>query len=153
MNLRNKKGEEFHVDIVGYQFPDIHNKYWDSNWLNIRVSGINSLGSWSVEDPSLLTFEVESLASWLEKLILDKVSQPREDFLEPNLKFCVIKHGFGSYLMRVDLCDVLLTDRVLEIFGDTRTVRLYFPLETVDLSHQAHLLREQLSNYPQRIFR
>ncbi len=153
MYLYNKKGYEFRLEINGYQFPHILDRYWDSNWLSVRLSGINSRGSWNVDDPCLLTFEVESLVSWLQKIIVDRVSQPRKDFLEPNLKFCVIKHRLGNYFMRVDLGDIVLRKMIPEAFGDEKFIRLYFPLDEIDLPDQAQSLRTQLSKYPQRVFR
>ena len=152
MNLRNRKGDEFRLEIVRYEFPDITDKYWDSNWLRIRLSGRSSLGSWSIEDPCLLTFEIDNLAKWLENLISDKISLPYNSFTEPSPQFRVIKHNTGKFLFRVDL-GYIFRKKMPEIFGEKKTIHLYFPFQEIDLSYQAHLLREQLKNYPQRVFR
>ena len=152
MNLRNRKGNEFRLHIVGYQFPDILDSYWDSNWLKVRVCGANSVSSWDVEDSCLVTFEVESLAAWLEKLVVDKTSSPHISFTEPSPRFRVIKHKTGNYLLRVDL-GYIFRKKMPDVFGEKKTIHLYFPINEIDLSHQAHLLREQLKKYPQRVFR
>ena len=152
MNLRNRKGDEFRLEIIGYQFPDIIDRYWDSNWLNVRVSGKNTAGLWSVEDPCLLTFEVESLASWLVVLATNKSFKSHKMFTEPSPQFRFIPHRTGSYFLRVDL-GYIFRKKLTKLFKERKTISLYFPLNEIDLPYQAHLLREQLRNYPQRIFR
>jgi hypothetical protein len=152
MNLHNKSGNEFRLQIVGYQFPNIVDRYWDSNWLNVRVSSANSASSWSLEDSCFLTFEIESLATWLEKLVLDKTSTPHISFTEPSPQFRIIKHQTGKYLLRVDL-GYIFRKKMPDIFRERKTIHLYFPLDQIDLLNQSHLLREQLKKYPQRVFR
>ena len=152
MNLHNKKGDEFRLEIIGYQFPDILDRYWDSNWLNVRVDGKNASGSWSVEDSCLLTFEVESLASWLIDFAKDKTLNRQKIFTEPSPQFRFIKHRTGSYLLRIDL-GYSFQKKIPDIFGRKKTIHLYFPLTENDLSYQFWLLREQLKKYPQRVFR
>jgi len=151
MNLYTRKGDEFRLEIVGYQFPDIIDNYWDSNFLNIRVSGKKSLSSWRVEDSCFLTFEIEKLAKWLEKLVFDKTSC-NISFIEPSPEFRVIKHKTGSFLLRVEL-GYIFRKKMPEVFGEKKIIFLYFPLTEIDLPYEAHLLREQLKKYPQRVFR
>ena len=151
MNLLNRKGDEFRLEIIGYQSPDILDSYWDSNWLNVRMSGNYLSSLWSVQDPCLLTFEVENLAKWLEKLVLDKSSSDIS-FTEPSPRFKVIKHRTGSYLLRVDL-GYIFRKNMPDIFGEKKIIRLYFRLNEIGLPHQVYLLRKQLKNYPQRVSR
>jgi hypothetical protein len=152
MNLHNKKGHYFRLDIVGYEFPEIVDRYWGSNILNVRVSGMNPLGSWNVEDSCLATFEVKQLAVWLSGLTKDKTLYPCMYFTEPSPQFRFIKLRHGKYLLRVDLA-YIFRKKMPEVFGDRNTIRLYFPMTDHDLEHQAGLLLEQLKNYPQRVFR
>jgi hypothetical protein len=152
MNLQNKKGHKFCLEVVGYAFPSNTDDYWDSNFLNVRIRGENALSSWNVEDTCLLTFEVEQLAKWLEKLVSDKTSSPNISFTEPSPQFRVLKHGTGSFLLRVEL-GYIFRKILPDIFGEKQYVFLYFPLHEVDLSYQAELLRKQLEKYPQRAFR
>lgn len=152
MNLHNGKGDEFRLQILGYQFPEILGSYWDSNWLKVQVSGANSTGQWSVEDPCLLTFEVETLAAWLEKLFVDNASEKYISFAEPSPQFRVIKHKIGKFLLRVDI-GYIFRKKMPEVFGKRKTIHLYFPLDEIDLPAQALSLRRQLQEYPQRVFR
>lgn len=152
MLLKNKKGDEFRLEIIGYQFPSILDSYWDSNWLNVRINVSTSTGSWSCVAPCLLTFEVDELASWLDKLIVDKASTAVISFTEPSPQFRFIKHGSGHCLLRVDL-GYFFQKKLSGLFAGRRFIRLFFSINDNELPHQANLLREQLKNCPQRVFR
>lgn len=78
------------IGVERYQFPDIADDEWDSNWL--IVSGEADLDgcSWAFQDPCLTTFEVERLAAWLDDVVAGKSAQSICGFTEPNLEFeCV----------------------------------------------------------------
>ena len=49
------------MSLVGYQFPDLEDDEYDSNWLNVKIEVSNERGKWSAIDPALLTYEVEWL--------------------------------------------------------------------------------------------
>lgn len=152
MILNNKKGDEFRLEIIGYQFPSILDSYWDSNWLNVEISVSNSMNSWSCVNPCLLTFEVNQLATWLDKLVVDKISTSDIGFVEPSPQFRFIKHASSNYFLRVDLGHIF-RKKLPELFAGRQFLRLYFRVTDDDLIHQASLLRKQLTNYPQRVFR
>ena len=86
----NKKS--FELNIVGYQFPDIKNDEFDSNWLmtNIKVKGLNK--PWEATDPMLLTFEVEKLVKWFEDILNNRENTIEIYFTEPNVNYCGLKH-------------------------------------------------------------
>lgn len=74
--------------ITNYQYPDINDGGWDSNWLNIYVNIKSKTGHWQTVDPSLTTWEVQSLINWFDSL--SKNSRPEYVnmvFTEPNLSF------------------------------------------------------------------
>ena len=69
MKLENSKGECFKLEIFGYEFPNILDDKWDSNWLEIGIEVKHSeKGTWTASRPCLLTFEVERLIKWLADL-------------------------------------------------------------------------------------
>lgn len=152
MILKNRKGDEFRLEIIGYQFPSILDSYWDSNWLNVRISISDSLNSWSCVNPCLLTFEVNQLAAWLDDLVIDKKSASEIGFVEPSPQFRLIKHASGNNILRVDLGH-LFRKKLPELFAGRQFVRLYFRVTDDDLTRQAGALRKQLTSYPQRVFR
>ena len=50
--------------LVGYQFPELEDVEYDSNWLNVKIAVSHQRGKWSTIDPALLTYEVQWLIDW-----------------------------------------------------------------------------------------
>jgi hypothetical protein len=86
MQLIGNEGEEFRLKVLGYQFPEIKNNEWDSEWLIISGEVLCAQGRWRFRAPCLCTFEVQTLAAWLCDL---QVGGPEREigFTEPNLRF------------------------------------------------------------------
>lgn len=127
-------GAELVLAIEGYQFPEIENEKWDSNWLNVRVDVTHEGGSWTRVDPGLLTWEVEALASWLLAIAESapmKALEMRfvESFLHfqfvPETRVLRAKAGYGRLCMDV-------------------------PVEAEVLMACAAALRAQMRQYPRR---
>ena len=73
--------------IVGYQFPDITEGGWDSNWLLVKGIACLDGKKWEFVDPCLTTLEAQRLANWLEATAQFENTGPYCDFVEPNLQF------------------------------------------------------------------
>ena len=76
------------LKIASYQYPEIKDGDWDSNWLNIYLNVKSELGHWQTVDPSLTTWDVQRLIKWFE--YLSNNLQPEHTdicFLEPYLSF------------------------------------------------------------------
>ena len=106
MILKDNSGASFELNVAGYQFPGLQHAEYDSNWLLIRLEVESPLGSWKSTDLSLLTYEVEALANWLEEIELGEPSKGGIEFIEPNLSL-----------------------RIWEEEPDIRKLRVYFELE------------------------
>jgi len=79
--------------IENYQFPEIEDGDWDSNWLNIFLRVESKLGKWQTFDPSLTTWEFQEIIDWFEDL--SKNQKPKFSlltFTEPNLTFELLNH-------------------------------------------------------------
>jgi hypothetical protein len=87
MHLSGTNGDRVELDIAGYQFPDIADEQWDSNWLNITTTATVDHRSWTSHHPSLLTMEIEELAWWLEAVADARAIDSQLEFMEPNLAF------------------------------------------------------------------
>ncbi|WP_287459282.1 hypothetical protein [Sphingomonas sp.] len=81
------------IDVERYQFPEIANDEWDSNWLIIRGDVDLDGKSWSFRDPCLTTFEVERLADWLDQVSSGEAGQAFCGFTEPNLDFELLSNN------------------------------------------------------------
>jgi hypothetical protein len=75
------------IGVERYQFPEITDDDWDSNWLIITGDAVVDDKSWSFRDPCLTTFEVERLANWLDEVSDGRAEKPFCGFTEPNLDF------------------------------------------------------------------
>lgn len=81
------KTSSFHLLIADYQFPEIKDDKWDSNWL--VVEGLVSIDGkeWPFCDPCLTTFEAILLAEWLDATSKGIAQKAYCAFTEPNLEF------------------------------------------------------------------
>ncbi|MEY3233462.1 hypothetical protein [Aquidulcibacter sp.] len=98
--------------LVRYEFPEIIDDKWDSNWLVVFGEGHIDGLRWRFESPCLTTVEVGALADWLHKVAngeeVDEIG-----FMEPHLEFDLIgrSHVRVSFAMEaaptwVDGCDL-----------------------------------------------
>lgn len=82
----NKQTVEF--EITNYQFPEITDCEYDSNWLLIFLKVKSDCGNWQTIDPSLLVSEVKNIIEWIDKLSENEtLNSDYLVFLEPNLEF------------------------------------------------------------------
>jgi hypothetical protein len=99
-NCTNNQTVEFR--IVNYQFPDINDGDWDGNWLLIYLNVKSDLGNWQTTDPSLTTWDIQSLVDWFINLSSDKELEENPiEFLEPNLKFWFIRSESGKKKVKI----------------------------------------------------
>ncbi len=102
MILRSRDLSEFELRVAGYQFPEIDYDGYDSNWLIVKIRAAPAgERPWKSTDPSLLTWEVERLSSWLDALGAGRPVEDEEYFIEPNLRFEVVDRDEDTITMRV----------------------------------------------------
>lgn len=140
----------FQLTIVDYQFPELADADYDSNWLNIRIDATIPSGSWTATDPSLLTYEVAQLADWLEMIANDTPTAKVQDFIEPNLSFEIVQNSFNNQVLRV-----YFELEMRPFWAETNTtgakpIWAEFALLDLNLTEAARELRAQLQHYPQR---
>lgn len=101
MVLHGRNGEEFSLRIIDYEFPDIKNDEWDSNWLLIETKVTLDGESWLMTDPCLLTWEVMWLANWLKAISHEDLAIEEVGFLEPNLYCKLVDYNKNRVVIRV----------------------------------------------------
>ncbi|WP_147364061.1 hypothetical protein [Deinococcus cavernae] len=157
---------EFSFQIVGYQFPEIVDDYYDSEWLYIDIAVKLNQQSWMSRDPSLCTYELRCLIDWLSEVaeFADVFGKWRTErlatrsfFTEPNLSFEVLNgHPTGAPItLRVyfaleslppfaaQLSHLGLEDQPSEAWID-------FPVNADDLRRITQDLQTQYDAFPQR---
>jgi hypothetical protein len=75
------------IGVERYQFPEITDEFWDSNWLIIKGDAVLDGKRWSFSDACLTTFELKRLADWLDQVSDGEAEKPFCGFIEPNLDF------------------------------------------------------------------
>lgn len=105
LHLKNENGESLSLWIADYQFPQVENELYDSNWLNIGIEVQLKQGSWTATDPCAVTMEIEQLIGWLIDIGAGKNTTDYFGFIEPCLSFkvsgalpCTLKISFWAEL-------------------------------------------------------
>lgn len=140
--------EELRLEVVGYEFPGILDDKWDSNWLSVEGQVSCSRGRWRFLAPCLLTFELESLASWFRALSSGGAVQSPE-FIEPNIRFESRDEPSGTVLsvsFSQESSPPWATERERYNTGFT----LNFPLRLNDVGSAASAVEAMLAKWPIR---
>ena len=137
----------FELLIVGYEFPEIGQAEYDSNWLDVKIVVRHPQGDWSTNDAALLTYEVSELADWLRAIGTGRAETREMTFLEPCLSFQIRSADGKTDELEIELAHELGPPWAKDI--DQSAVML-FPLNRIDLSSAADSLEHQLAKYPQR---
>ena len=87
MKLVGRDGISLELSVAGYQFADITDDRWDSNWLMVAGTINHPQGSWTFTDPCLTAFELDELAAWIGDIAAGRAAHGFHEFIEPNLRF------------------------------------------------------------------
>jgi hypothetical protein len=148
MRLKSASGDALELIILRYQFPDVHEDRWDSNWLVVSVKVATRDGkSWHFTDPSVTTFELADLADWLRDVALREKADDKFEFTEPNLAFSVTAKPEPTLRVRFahESAPPWVTEH--ERFAG---VFVEFPLSEADVAVAADELRAALNDFPTR---
>jgi len=129
-------GDALELHVVGYEFPDVVDDDYDSNWLVIAGTVSHDGRSWSFREPCLLAGEALALAEWLSS-----PSTAPPAFIEPLLEF-----AHDGEVLRVSL-----GAEAVEPVGDPgERVNLRIPAPAPELADAASAWRLDLSDFPPR---
>ena len=146
MLLKGQENTEFELTISGYQNPDQTSEPFDADWLKIDIRVVHPKGTWRIIDPCLLTWEVQAIAEWFDKLASGTMSNLEQDFVEPNLSMKLIGNKLRVYFELE--CRPPWARSSYANLND-----LWIDLDTAptDLRHAADSLRLQLNRFPVRV--
>ncbi len=150
MQLYDANGVAFKLSIVGYEFPQLADAPYDSNWLIIHVDVTTPERSWRATDPCLLTYEVAQLADWLEQVATSAPAQRSCRFIEPCLQFELHDHEQGERTLRIRFDLEMRPDWPMERIEQRDDIWIDVRVDSRSLLASAQALREQLRRYPQR---
>lgn len=134
--------------ITNYEFPNSDDKEYDGNWLNIYIRVKSKVGNWQSVDPSLLTWEVQSIIDWFKTLSRNIQPEYSElDFIEPNLAF-KFRNKASDELKSISLHFDLETRPKSALDGLDYHVECI--LNNEELETIAAELENELAKYPER---
>ena len=149
MKLSEDENTEFELKIIGYQFPDLENEPYDSDWLNITIRVKHPRGSWTATDPSLMTDEVQDLIDWLEAIADGQTVDSDAYFTEPNLQFQLPDNDANKLRVYFDL--ECRPSWAKSTFKDDDELWVEFSVTPEILRNTAKSLRLQLEKFPTRV--
>ena len=147
MKLQASNGNAFEMRIIGYQFPDMTDCEYDSNWLIIEIDVIHPEGRWRARDPSMLTTEVATLSRWLRNHDHSSKKPRSCGFIEPNLEF---RFSDDREALRVYFDLESRPDWIIDKAHFDGDVFVDFPIAELDLKTAADDLDCQLRKFPIR---
>jgi len=103
MKLIATNGISFSLYATGYQFPNITEDEHDSNWIYVTINLVGFNQPWTSNDPSLMTWELKSLANWLTSILSSANGENEIRFIEPNLVFQLVRRENDRSFIRTSL--------------------------------------------------
>ena len=161
MEIRDGETERFlSLSPIGYQFPDIIDDPWDSNWLMIRGTARTPDEEWTFEDPALLVHEAVALGVWLDDVAAGRATLMEDDEnrhtwsnpqnLEPNIGLGLVRSSEDSATLRVFLWIESGPPSVWRL--DPDDMDFYFDLNTsrTAIGRAAREWDSELMKFPER---
>ena len=146
MRITSAAGDEFQLVIVRYQFPDVHEDRWESNWLIVNGTVAAAGEKWVFTEPCVTTFELADLADWLDELVPNGAEPSAFEFTEPNLKFTYVP---SRRAVQLTLAHESAPTSMSEL--ERRAgVTVEFPLSVQQTESFAAEIRQALHEYPIR---
>jgi hypothetical protein len=146
MRITSASGDEFQLVIVRYQFPDVHEDRWDSNWLIVNGTVAAAGEKWIFTDPCVTTFELADLADWFDGLAANGAEASAFEFTEPNLKFAYVPSPRAVQLTLAHESAPASLSELQRRAG----VTVEFPLSVQQTETFAAEIRQALHDYPIR---
>jgi hypothetical protein len=148
MKLLTGSGIAFELVVLRYEYPDITEDRWDSNWLVVSGKVTTPNESWRFVDACVTTFELADLADWLDSLNNGTPHSAACTFAEPNLEFWY--STLPERLLRIRFAHESAPPSLTESKERAAGVSLEFPLGEIDAEGAVADLRNVLIEFPIR---
>lgn len=146
MIFKGLNNQRVQLKITNYEFPEETTCDYDSNWLLIYLNVKSLLGNWQTIGAVLLTFEVEQIIEWFNKLSTNTIVKTSLTFIEPNLEFTLLDNAPDEKTIRI-LFDYEFRPKngndKKEYFVDCK-------MDTNELKSIAEAFIKELALYPKR---
>jgi hypothetical protein len=148
MTFRGIDNQIVEMKITNYQFPQIVDGDYDSNWLNVYLNVKSKIGHWETIDPSLTTWDLQRLINWFENLSNNFEPEYLEVvFLEPHLTF-ELHNSYYSETKKIRIIFDSESRPKSAIEGKEYFVDIL--ANNIELKRIQLDLKKELDNYPER---
>lgn len=137
------------MTVIDYEFPEVHDDRYDSNWLIIEIRATHAKDSWSASYPCMLTGELAELADWLDAVADGKNTTLQLGFFEPNLHFEVTESAPKKLCVYID-AELKPAGALGDDSGIDDPIRIEFELIPAELKDAVVSLRTYLRAFPIR---
>lgn len=148
MLLKNRNSH-FEMTVIDYEFPEVRDDRYDSNWLIIEIRATHAKNSWSASYPCMLTGELAELADWLDAVADGKNTTLQLGFFEPNLHFEVTESAPKKLCVYID-AELKPAGVLGDDSGIDDPIRIEFELIPAELKDAVVSLRTYLRAFPIR---
>lgn len=133
--------------ITNYQFPEITDCEYDSNWLLVYLKVKSDCGNWETIDPSLLVRDLKDIIEWFEQLSNDiETDSYSLVFMEPNLEFELIKNQSDLKTVRI----IFDLESRPQNANDDKKYYVDCEMDNEELKKVAKELTKELESFPER---
>lgn len=148
MTFNGIDNQSVELKITNYQFPEIVDGDYDSNWLNIYLNVKSKVGHWQTIDPSLTTWDMQRLINWFDNLSKDFEPEYLEiAFLEPNLCFELLDR-FNSQIKTIRI--IFDYESKAKSASEEKEYFVDIIVDNDELKRIKLDLEKELENYPER---
>ena len=146
MQLTSTTGRSMTLWVESYQFPNIPDEEYDSNWVVIRIN-LEGFGQpWTTSDPALMTWELTLLAEWLEQILTGANAENEIAFIESSIRFQLIKKSDERLCIRV----ILNSECKPEWWDNEDAFAFELDVSETQIQDSIKSLRYQLERFPVR---
>lgn len=148
MLFQSRESVEFELSILGYEYPDKSrndDSSYDADWLNIRARLLTPFGGWTAVRPTVLTWEIERLATWFRDLAEARSVQHKFEFLQPYLRFeaLIQDQDYITLQMQYEGTSQIPGRTTVSLWGDIQ-------ISPAELRIAALALEQELRSFPSR---
>lgn len=150
----NEIGFEFRLSVVDYQYPECTTGY-DANWIILQYECYYGKNSFTIKDPSIVTYNLEGILSWFKEIYENKIENHRRIYFEePN--FSLIFYRKKNNLSKIGIqleyepSFEIPDPSDKEVSDDESGLVLQFDLTDQDINGYITQLKEIISQFPFR---
>jgi hypothetical protein len=136
--MKNHNGDIMKIHVINYQFDNLYNKLFDSDWLEAELIMIISKRKIKINLEFLIIEELERIYFWLIQILNKNYADSKLEFIDPNLKFKIMTRSKIPVL------------KIIYYMNDTKIECWELIINTANINSLANKINKIIINYPCR---